>query len=59
MATTVMSLTILTTARPDAINPDSGEGGGFLTPGGDTGPQNSDVDKSTAVGSVTIMGTEI
>lgn len=59
VATTVMSLTILTTARPDAINPDSGEGGGFLTPGGDTGPQNSDVDKSTAVGSVTIMGTEI
>lgn len=60
IATTVMSLTILTTERPDALSADTGgEGGGFLTPGGDMGPENTDVDKSTAIGSVTIMGSEI
>lgn len=60
IATTVMSLTILTTERPDALSADAGgEGGGFLAPGGDTGPENTDVDKSTAIGSVTIMGSEI
>ena len=59
IATTVMSLTILTTERPDAINTESGEGGGFVVPGGDTGPENTEVDESTAIGSITIMGSEI
>lgn len=59
IATTVMSLTILTTERPDAISPEAGGEGGLLAPGGDTGPENTEVDESTAIGSVTIMGTEI
>ena len=59
IATTVMSLTILTTERPDALSTESGEGGGFLAPGGDTGPENTEVDESTAIGSITIMGSEI
>lgn len=59
IATTVMSLTILTTERPDAISVESGEGGGLLAPGGDMGPENTKVDESTAIGSIIIMGSEI
>lgn len=60
VATTVMSLTILETTTPDAVSVDTGPGGdgGLLSPGGDLGPQNADVDKSTAIGSVTITGVE-
>jgi len=61
VATTVMSLTILSSERPDAINPgaEGDGGGGFLAPGGDLGPENTDVDKATAIGSIAIMGSEI
>lgn len=60
VSTKVMSLTIQETTTPDAVNVNTGPGneGGLLAPGGDLGPQNSDVDKSTAIGSVIINGTE-
>lgn len=66
VATTVMSLTIQKTEAPSSVNvesvPGAGDGseGGVLPPlvGGSNGAPNSDVDATTAIGSITITGTE-
>lgn len=59
IATTVMSMTILETVTPSAVGVDTGPGeGGLMAPGGDLGAPNTDADKSTAIGSVTITGVE-
>lgn len=58
VGTTVMSMTILRTERPNAVDIQGDESlGGGLLPGGESGDPG-EVDKSTAISSVVISGTE-
>lgn len=71
VATSEMSLTIQKTERPSATAVQGGEGvnggqgtdsgGGILPPppvGGDHAPKDDDVDKTVAIGKITITGTD-